>query len=832
MKSLKSKFLRNLFLRSNTKDYNNADKNKANETAVESSTAENSTQSSKVISRKTDNIDLPSSEPLSEYYNQRKKLIFGEVEKNEKKNFYKNLIFKSQQKINHTYSAAFSFYSKNIDLYNFILAFKESIANYCLILHLYLKENKFKKARDIFLLMIKQNDEILRKAVHKIRLDFPKIKNNNRIAKYHPIIIKSLLQLLSCLIKLAGYFNKSSHQNRFINYYLKLINISRFTANIQFISLNSDPDNDMRILSKYLYLSCLNEMSLFFFYNYQPLSISIYILQEIINEYKNNNSFVFINIDRLLLLKAHYNLSVFQYSDGNTSESIQNLKEAKKLLFDIKIFPLSINKKCTEYHKSQKSNTSNNNENNNTNSNTNTNCNNLDNLSINFDQRDSINSLNDENYEKILNVVQKKKRTASVHVGRQQINKIASMLSENEKNLNRVCNISIGKKKFYVKEPSHYVSDIIRGKIGVQLGILLTEMELEQKNYKEAFLIANNLINYRDSSMSCFPSKERKRANKFCAFDIDNKENNSLGKRISIHNRQNVMQNSCQINSVGRRQIFKYLEKIEQQHFGEKNNNYIEESNKLLTIKNDNDILKTPLMEKNRKDAENFFIFLCGLSLYQLKILNDFQPKPSSKRDDLPILFPNQFKDCLTWAQRSKLSNLEAISIPRFMILKDSNKKITLDNIDYYFLLKNIKLNDYEEEKDNNINEIIYNYINQKETINSIDSSSIEELSESISSHKSNDYFYSYIQKKSILVNKKLYDKYVKEDKIFNKILNAITQNENKYFIYKYKKKLLYVMHQLSSDEKHLVAKSPKTFRFILNKIDNQMKEDKSRDGK
>ena len=276
----------------------------------------------------------------------------------------------------------------------------------------------------------------------------------------------------------------------------------------------------------------------------------------------------------------------------------------------------------------------------------------------------------------------------------------------------------------------------------------------------------------------------------------------------------------------------KYLEKIEQQHFGEKNNNYIEESNKLLTIKNENDIIKTPLMEKNRKDAENFFIFLCGLSLYQLKILNDFQPKPCSKRDDLPILFPNQFKDCLTFAQRTELSNLEAISIPRFMILKDSNKKITLDNIDYYFLLKNIKLNDYEEEKDNNINEIIYNYINQKETINSIDSSSIEELSESISSHKSNDYFYSYNQKKSILVNKKLYEKYVKEDRIFSKILNAITQNENRYFIYKYKKKLLYVMHQLSSDEKHLVAKSPKTFKFILKKINNKMKEEKNHNQK
>ena len=131
-----------------------------------------------------------------------------------------------------------------------------------------------------------------------------------------------------------------------------------------------------------------------------------------------------------------------------------------------------------------------------------------------------------------------------------------------------------------------------------------------------------------------------------------------------------------------------------------------------------------------------------------------------------------------------------------------------------------------------NINEIIYNYINQKETINSIDSSSIEELSESISSNKSNDYFYPYNQKKSILVNKKLYEKYVKEDRIFNKILNGITQNENRYFIYKYKKKLLYVMHQLSSDEKHLVAKSPKMFKFILKKIDNQMKEEKNKNQK
>ena len=83
------------------------------------------------------------------------------------------------------------------------------------------------------------------------------------------------------------------------------------------------------------------------------------------------------------------------------------------------------------------------------------------------------------------------------------------------------------------------------------------------------------------------------------------------------------------------------------------------------------------------KEMEKFFIFICGLSIYQLKILNDTQPEPSQRRNDLPIIFSNQFQDCLTNAQRMSLSLLETMSLSRYVILKDTNQDISPENLDY-----------------------------------------------------------------------------------------------------------------------------------------------------
>ena len=98
------------------------------------------------------------------------------------------------------------------------------------------------------------------------------------------------------------------------------------------------------------------------------------------------------------------------------------------------------------------------------------------------------------------------------------------------------------------------------------------------------------------------------------------------------------------------------------------------------------------------KEMEKFFIFICNLSLYQLKILNQSQPEPSEKRNDLPIVFNNQFQDCLTNAQRMSLFALETMSLTRYILLKDTNKEICPENLDYRFMRYRLKDTDPDDE--------------------------------------------------------------------------------------------------------------------------------------
>ena len=102
---------------------------------------------------------------------------------------------------------------------------------------------------------------------------------------------------------------------------------------------------------------------------------------------------------------------------------------------------------------------------------------------------------------------------------------------------------------------------------------------------------------------------------------------------------------------------------------------------------------------------EKFFIFICSLSIYQLKILNESQPTPSKKRNDLPIIFSNQFKDCLTNTQRISLTLLESMSLSRYIILKNVNDNICPENLDFRFMKYRIKDIDSDNEKENNKNQ-------------------------------------------------------------------------------------------------------------------------------
>jgi hypothetical protein len=82
------------------------------------------------------------------------------------------------------------------------------------------------------------------------------------------------------------------------------------------------------------------------------------------------------------------------------------------------------------------------------------------------------------------------------------------------------------------------------------------------------------------------------------------------------------------------------------------------------------------------KEIKKIFIFLNSLSMYQIKLLNDFQPKTENK-NDLPIIFHNQFKDSLSTSQRVSLEKLQTMTLSRYMILEDPDKPILPTNLKF-----------------------------------------------------------------------------------------------------------------------------------------------------
>ena len=303
--------------------------------------------------------------------------------------------------------------------------------------------------------------------------------------------------------------------------------------------------------------------------------------------------------------------------------------------------------------------------------------------------------------------------------------------------------------------------------------------------------------------------------------------NNSITNTFNIPK----IQLNQTISESDKRHISYILEEIEQEY--KKRSEYVNSTNDLNNILySDYKSSKTDRYEYDKRlnenikrenkiflETEKFFIFICGLSLYQLKVLNEFQPEPSKKRDDLPILFPSQFKDCLTFSQRLALNNLDTMSLSRYIILKDSNKDISPENLDYVFLTRKIKSThkdknfDFMSDKNNNeyFNEILKRY----------SKSGSEDSSES-NNNKT--------ERKNIKMNlfdKERFQKFVEEDKIFNQKITEITKKDNKKFLEMNRNKILKILHGLKPKEKQLLMKSSKCFNEFLKKIEKKMSSKK-----
>ena len=292
---------------------------------------------------------------------------------------------------------------------------------------------------------------------------------------------------------------------------------------------------------------------------------------------------------------------------------------------------------------------------------------------------------------------------------------------------------------------------------------------------------------------------------------------NSRNRQNSLYQNENESEmNYCNyylLSDMDKRRLMALLKRIE---LALGNNDDIYEENEIMNkinnyyIKvNNNKIDGRKLI--NSKEMEKFFIFICNLSIYQLKILNESQPNPSYIRDDLPIIFNNQFKDCLTNAQRMDLACLESMSLTRYIILKNTNEDICPENLDYKFMKYRIKDTDSDSEKENNkINKI---QTKKSRVCTNIETCITQEVN-NVNNYKLVNIVSPRVKTKNDLEEEKsvLYDD-------IEKIMNNIKTKENKDFIDSYKNIIIQVLSEMDKTDQKLFFNSTDMMKKLISKM-------------
>jgi len=226
----------------------------------------------------------------------------------------------------------------------------------------------------------------------------------------------------------------------------------------------------------------------------------------------------------------------------------------------------------------------------------------------------------------------------------------------------------------------------------------------------------------------------------------------------------------------------------------------------------------------NSREMEKFFIFICNLSIYQLKILNDSQPKPSDKRNDLPIIFNNQFKDCLTNNQRMQLCLLESMSLSRYIILKNTDEDICPENLDYNFMRFRIKDTDINKNKGK-----------EKEQLNNNIYSIKPKKSRNVNSNNNKDFNsnnYGFNNTVSTHIKTK-YD--IDEENTipdYDLLLNSIKDDENRDFINNYRNSIIHLLSDLDRQEQKVFLNSRKMLKKLINKMQKGIIQKEKKEGK
>ena len=547
-------------------------------------------------------------------------------------------------------------------------------------------------------------------------------KNNKNLLRIFQITMKILLKIYNFLIKYSFFLKISYYGNLFMKrYFILSYKFYLFWTGVHKMK-SSEIENENQVKQ---WFCQLNYYSTYYsIYNYLPLSIPISLCNIILNIYNNIDDRYYELKDKNLILCTLYNKSILLYVNGKSEEAINSLKEVKKKLFifiednyieedkknplkNITHSSLIVDNKKKSKSKSKSKN-----------------------------KRKGLSSI-----QKLFKVINKSRILLKNCPSKNAINNIfkKQIINMNKKFENyflsnspfniinfinyylKIYNIKIegteGKinpKATFCKKIKKYEGDtpnrrsflqltemdknkqrqlpnIFKSPLLIKTELLLGEIEIDRKNYRAAYTYINHSLAiisvFRKIKNIVYLSKfrpEQKIIKEFLnIIDYSNIKDESL----LSENLENSSDDDIDNNTMSKSELYEREYELKE---------------------------KIIVNKKILKEVEKFFVFFTTLSAYQIKVLNDTQPT-SEKRNFLPILFKNQLKDCLTIRQIIALENLHAMSLSRYMILKDPSKLILPNNLNinplyfeqpelfsprYFLLEKKRKINVQQKERE------------------------------------------------------------------------------------------------------------------------------------
>ena len=628
-----------------------------------------------------------------------------------------------------------------IDFY-FIKKLESLVARFSLIIFIFIQLERSDEAKEIFLLMIKEN-KIYIDYIEKRIMEYYSIENKNiNILKDYPRMTYELLRIYSFIIKYSQLFNMMNYRNIFLGRYFELLffiyNFFVLKGNQRCFSL------EVKNQLNYWFSFALHNVTYYTVLNYCPMNLSIDLSQYIIQLYYHLDDTNLTDSEKSLIIKTLYNLGLFYYLDDKKDAALIELRKAQERIADVEIeetnmTPLNLIKKDSVF----------------------INPNNLKNNFLSnyilednpLIKRFSSNNLFVEKIKMSSNTLNKystvqstknviedsKNKNANPNI----IEKICEGFTKKQNDLEDIkLLISYGVKNGLITEkakpeyeyrqkfrkvfrgshinlsttfrmkdfviPYYFNNPLLR-----KIELLMGEIEIDRKNYISAYahvlrafyILISLKINKTSGNQKEF-GDEQKIIDKYLTLiekyrdeeikmseqqksDQNFFENNDSKLNFSVNNSLDSIQENNNDN----------LKKLLVDKYNLDNELSLEddkENQEILVCRKkelDNNILK---------EIEKFFIFLCSLSLYQIKILNETQPD-NVKRNDLPILFPSQFKDCLTKVQRIELENIQTMALSRFIILRNPDRWIMPNNLNIDLINKNEIIEQEKELKHNRL---------------------------------------------------------------------------------------------------------------------------------